>query len=133
MTTSRPGCGLARGLDTCLIHKLEVGEHLFDLGRMVAMVLLGLQGPERGIGEYGVVTPDRNSSSWPQAALRLRSLTRRTISRAVMAWSFFEVKAGYSTSATSASEIQQPSWSSQITRGYLMGVQAVSGMPAIAS
>jgi hypothetical protein len=60
-------------------------------------------------------------------------LTRRTISRAVMAWSFFEVNAVYFTSATSASETRQRSWSSQIARGYLMGVQAVPGMSAIAA
>ena len=48
-----------------------------------------------------------------------------------MACPFFEVNAVYSTSATSASETQQRSWSSQIARGYLMGVQAVSGMPLI--
>src|ERR1017187_8737140 len=33
-----------------------------------------------------------------------------------MAWPFFEVNAVYSTSATWASETQQPSWSSQIAR-----------------
>ena len=36
-------------------------------------------------------------------------------------------------SATSASEIQAPSWSSQIARGYRIGVQASSGMAAIAA
>jgi hypothetical protein len=42
---------------------------------------------------------------------------RRTISRAVMACPFFEAKAVYSVSATSASEIQRPTWSSQMARG----------------
>ena len=34
-----------------------------------------------------------NSSSWPAAACLSRSRTRRTISRAVTAWPFFEVNA----------------------------------------
>ena len=40
------------------------------------------------------------------------------------AWPFFDAKAVYWTSATSASETQARSWSSQIARGYLMAVQA---------
>ena len=48
------------------------------------------------------------------------------------AWPFFDANAVYSVSATSASETQQSSWSSQTARGYLMGVQASSGMTAIA-
>ena len=55
-----------------------------------------------------------NIASCPVLALRLRSLTRRTISRAVMAWPFLEVNAVYCASATLAWEIQQSSWSSQI-------------------
>jgi hypothetical protein len=34
----------------------QVGEHLFDLG-VVAVVLFGLEGGERGVGEHGVVAP----------------------------------------------------------------------------
>ena len=49
------------------------------------------------------------------------------------AWPFFEVNAVYCTSATSASETQARSWSSQIARGYRMAVQASSGMAAIAA
>jgi len=51
----------------------------------------------------------------------------------VTAWPFFDAKAAYWVSATSASEIQAPSWSSQIARGYRIGVQASSGMAAIAT
>jgi hypothetical protein len=58
-----------------------------------------------------------NSSSWPVSAFLFWSRTRRTISRAVMACPFFEVKAVYSASATSASETQQRSWSSKIALG----------------
>ena len=49
------------------------------------------------------------------------------------AWPFFDAKAVYPVSATSASEIQQSSWSSQIASGYLMAVQASSPMAAIAA
>ena len=49
------------------------------------------------------------------------------------AWPFFDANAVYSVSATSASEIQQSSWSSQIASGYLMAVQASSPMAAIAA
>ena len=56
------------------------------------------------------------------------------MSRAVTCSSFFfEVKAVYVVSATSASETQQPSWSSQTACGYSMAVQASSGMAAIAA
>ncbi|HEY1002174.1 MAG TPA: hypothetical protein VGD83_21290, partial [Streptosporangiaceae bacterium] len=46
---------------------------------------------------------------------------------------FVDANAVYSVSPTSASEIQARSWSSQIARGYLMAVQASSGMAAIAA
>ena len=55
------------------------------------------------------------------------------ISRAVTAWSFLDENAVYCVSATSASEIQQPSWSSQTACGYLMAVQASSGIAAMAA
>jgi len=74
-----------------------------------------------------------NSSSRPVSAFLLRSRTRRMISRAVTAWPFFDANAVYSTSATSASETQAPSWSSQIARGYRIGIQALPGMAAIAA
>ena len=43
-----------------------VREHLFHLG-VVAVVFLGLEGRERGVGEHGVVAPDGE-----QLALALR-------------------------------------------------------------
>ena len=49
------------------------------------------------------------------------------------AWPFFDANAVYSVSATSASEIQQPSWSSQTACGYRMAVQAPSGIAAMAA
>ena len=49
------------------------------------------------------------------------------------AWPFFDANAVYRVSATSASETQAPSWSSQIARGYRIGVQLSSGMAAIAA
>ena len=94
----------------------QVREDLLD-DRMAAVLLLGLEYHKWGVAEYGVVAPEGNSSSWPWAAWRLRSLTRRTISRAVMACPSFEVNAVYSTSATSASLTQQRNWSSQMARG----------------
>ena len=49
------------------------------------------------------------------------------------AWPFFDANAVYCVSATSASEIQQSSWSSKIACGYLMAVQAPSAIAAIAA
>jgi hypothetical protein len=60
-------------------------------------------------------------------------LTRRTISRAVIAPPLVEVNAVYFVSATSASDTQARSWSSQMARGYWMGVHAPLGMAAIAA
>jgi hypothetical protein len=74
-----------------------------------------------------------NSSPWPCAAFLFWSRTRRTISRAVTALPFFDANAVYPVSATSASEIQQSSWSSQTACGYLMAVQLSSGIAAIAA
>jgi len=51
----------------------------------------------------------------------------------VTCWFFFDVNAVYPVSATSASETQQSSCSSQIARGYLMPFQAPPGMAAIAA
>ena len=50
-----------------------------------------------------------------------------------MACPVFRVNAVYRASATSASETQRRSWSSQMARGYLMAVQASSPMAAIAA
>lgn len=49
------------------------------------------------------------------------------------AWPFFEANAVYSASATSASEIQQSSWSSRTACGYLIAVQFSSPIPAMAA
>jgi hypothetical protein len=65
-----------------------VGEDLLD-DRVVTVLLLGLDQLDRGIGEHRVVAQAGNSSSCPAAACLLRSRTRRTISRAVIAWPFF--------------------------------------------
>ena len=64
-----------------------------------------------------MVPPGGEQHALPGSRLGLRSLTRRTIRRAVMACPFFEAKAVYSVSATWASETQRPSWSSQMARG----------------
>ncbi len=84
-----------------------VGEDLLGLG-VAAVVLLGLDIVNGESVKTAWWRQAVNSSPWPWAAWRLRSLTRRTIRRAVMAWARFEVKAVYCTSATWASEIQQP-------------------------
>ena len=108
----------------------QVREDLLDLG-VVTVVFFGLEQDERGVGEDSVVAPEGNSSPWPSA--RVRSLTRRTISRAVIALPVCERNAVYSVSATAASLTQALSWSSQIARGYWIGVQVSSGMAAIAA
>ncbi len=60
-------------------------------------------------------------------------MTQRTINRAAM-WSALrrDVNAVKGTSATSASEMNRCSSSSQIAFGYRIGVHADSGMPEIA-
>ena len=65
-----------------------VGEDLLDDG-VVAVLVLGLDQLERGVGEDRVVAPGREQLALPGGAWRLRSRTRRTISRAVIAWPFF--------------------------------------------
>ena len=110
----------------------DVGEDLLHDG-VVAVLPLGLDQLERRVGEDRVVAPDGEQLVLPWAAFLFWSRTRRTISRAVTAWPFFDANAVYSASATSASEIQQSSWSSQIACGYLMAVQASSPMAAMAA
>jgi hypothetical protein len=85
-------------------------------------MLLGLDRLERAVGEYGVVAPDREQFGLPVSGLVIMSRTRRAISRAVSGAGMwprrqYAVNAVYSTSATSASETQQPSWSSHSARG----------------
>ena len=95
----------------------DVGEDLLHDG-VVAVLLLGLDQLERGVGEDGVVTPGGEQLALPGAAFFFRSRTRRTISRAVTCLAFFmDANAVYPVSATSASETQQPSWSSQTACG----------------
>ena len=68
------------------------GEDLLGLS-VAAVLLFGLGQGERRVGEDRVVPPGGDQLAWPWAASRLRSLTRRTMSRAVMACPFFEAKA----------------------------------------
>jgi hypothetical protein len=108
-----------RGSDRWQVHEGaadQVCEDLLDNG-VVAVRRFGLDHLERGVGEQGVVALGGNSSSRPWAALQLRSLTRRTISRAVIAWPFFEANTVYGTSATSAPEISRFWFRSQIACG----------------
>ena len=70
---------------------LQVGDDLFDDG-VPAVMALGLEQLERRVGEHGVVAPDREQLGL-HAALLFGSRTRRTISRAVTAWPFFEANA----------------------------------------
>ena len=65
----------------------EVGEDLLALG-VAAVLGFGLGQDERGVGEHGVVAPGREQLALAGLASRLRSLTRRTISRAVTACAF---------------------------------------------
>jgi hypothetical protein len=110
----------------------DVGEDLFHDG-VAAVLSLGLDELEGESVKTAWCRQAENSSPWPRAAFLFWSRTRRTISRAVTARFFFDANAVYRTSATSASEIQQPSWSSQTACGYLMAVQFSSGMPAMAA
>ena len=59
-----------------------------------------------------------NSSPCPAPACLSRSRTRRTTSREVTAWPFFDANAVY---CVSASQTQACSWSSRIARGYRIG------------
>ncbi|MEU1567004.1 hypothetical protein ABZ504_42670 [Streptomyces mirabilis] len=95
---------------------------------------LGLAKLEAAVGEtWWRQTP--NSSAWPSGALLgLRRFTCRTISRA-MVWNCFLllVNAVKGISATSASETQHSSSSSQTAALYSIGVQASSAMFTMAS
>jgi len=72
---------------------VPVGEDLLHDG-VVAVLALGLD--QLATGESVNTAWCRqtgNSSPWPSAACLFRSRTRRTISRAVMAWPFFDANA----------------------------------------
>ena len=71
----------------------DVGEDLLHDG-VVAVLPLGLDQLERGVGEDRVVAPDGEQLVLPGGPPALfRSRTRRTISRAVTAWPFFDANA----------------------------------------
>jgi hypothetical protein len=64
----------------------------------------------------------------------LRARARRTISLAeTCCFLGLDVNAAYSIPATSASETQQSSWSSQMACGYLIPVRSSALMQAIAA
>jgi hypothetical protein len=95
----------------------DVSEHLLHDG-VAAVLSFGLGELERRVGEDRVVPPDREPLV--PAGRRLSCSGRRTLRtmrRAVTAWPFFGSNAVYSVSATSASEIQQCSWSSRPLAG----------------
>ena len=110
----------------------DVGEDLLHDG-VVAVLPLGLHQFGRRVGEDRVVTPDGEQLVLPRGSFLFRSRTRRTINRAVAAWPFFDANAVYWVSATSASDIQQSSWSSQTACGYRIGVQFSSPIAAMAA
>lgn len=62
----------------------QVGEQVLDDG-VVAVLGLGMDHLERGVGEDRAVAPDAEQFNWPVAALWLRSLTWSAISRAGIA------------------------------------------------
>jgi hypothetical protein len=93
-----------------------VGEDLLH-DRAVAVLFFGLDQLEGRVGKHGVVAPGGEQLVLPGSGLLVQVADRRTISRAVIAWPFFEVNVVYSVSVTWASETQQLSWSSQIARG----------------
>ena len=94
----------------------QVGEDLFDLG-VVAVVLLGLEGGERGVGEDGVVTPGGEQFALARGGLAVEVFDPADDQPGGDRLPFFEVNAVYFTSATCASETQRRSWSSQTARG----------------
>lgn len=67
----------------------DVGEDLLH-DRVVAVLALGLDEHERESVNTAWWRQTGNSSSCPAAASLFRSRTRRTSSRAVTAWSFFD-------------------------------------------
>ena len=69
-----------------------VREDLLDHG-VVAVLLLGLEHRERGVGEDWRGSARPGTARPGRGGLGFRSLTRRTISRAVMALPFFEANA----------------------------------------
>ena len=97
-----------------------VGEQLFHLG-VAAVVGFGLDGRERGAGEHGVVAPDGEQFVLALGGRAVQVFDPADEQPGGDGRPFFEVKAVYCASATSAAATQQRSWSSQIARGYLSG------------
>jgi hypothetical protein len=101
---------------------------------MAAVVLLGLDGRERGVGEHRVIAPDGKQLALTRGRLAVEVTDAADDQPGGDLLPFLRGERGvFGLGATWASEIQQRSRSSQIARGYLMGVQAVSGIPAIAA
>jgi len=100
---------------------------------VVAVLFLGLDQLERGIGEDGVIAEDGEQLVLARGGLLVQVTDPADDQPGGDRLPFFEVNAVYGTSATCASETQARSWSSQIARGYLMAVQASSETPAIAA
>ena len=100
---------------------VPVGEDLLDDG-VVAVVFLGLDHLERAVGEHGVVAPDREqfvlpvSGSGVQVADAADDQPGGERDRG-LAPAPVDGERGVFISATSASETQQPSWSSHSARG----------------
>lgn len=114
---------------------LEFGDDLLD-DRVVTVPLVGLDHPEPGVGDEGVVAVGREQFALLGAIgpNRWSRLTRRTISRQVTCSALRRpVNATNGTSATSASLTQRCSASSQIAWGYLIATQSSSAMLAIAA
>jgi hypothetical protein len=111
----------------------QVGDDLLD-DRVVTVLALGLDRLERGVGEDRVVPVGGEELALARGCFPFSTRTRRTMSRAVTCSLFFrDVNAVYPVSATSASETQHDSWSSQRACGYLTAVQASSPMRPIAA
>ena len=94
---------------------LQIGDDLLD-DRVPPMIGLGLEHRQRGIGEHGVMPPDREQLTLERSATTwsgLASRTRRTINRAVTCFALaLDRNAVNGISATSASEIHCRSCSS---------------------
>ena len=110
----------------------DVGEELLHDG-VAAVLPLGLDQLERGVGEDGVVAPGGEQLVLPGGGLLVQVADPADDQPRGDGLAFLRRERRYSTSATSASEIQAPSWSSQIACGYSMAVQASSPMAAIAA
>ena len=94
----------------------DVGEDLLHDG-VVTVLAFGLDQLERGIGEDRVVAPDREQLVLPGGRLLVQVPDPADDQPGGDRLAFLRANAVYRISATSASETQAPSWSSQIARG----------------